>query len=333
MSKVAKIRGVFSRARVLRRFFRQVPAPHVLLSASRSSALVARWMGIPSFVIADYEYANSSFYRLTRSTILHPDVIDPKAFFASGVDSGRLIPFSGLKEDISLGSVDLKDVVPHRFPQLENDALVRVLFRPPAEMSHYYKPESRDLALHALGRPTSRNISALQVPERVAAGRLGEVLLAKRAPRPRKAGALCLPTDGSGSGRLLWRNDAQGSCIPWRPGVQHLEEPHWRSGSTSRVHWAGRSHQCPGGAYENRAAKGSSARAHEYQPASPRGACGALAATCLGSSHDRFIRKSLGLEFARKGACNHLCRALVGPLVSVVGRSFDLVGQLAHDLM
>ena len=151
VSKVAKIRGVFSRARVLRRFFRQVPAPHVLLSASRSSALVARWMGIPSFVIADYEYANSSFYRLTRSTILHPDVIDPKAFFASGVDSGRLIPFSGLKEDISLGSVDLKDVVPHRFPQLENDALVRVLFRPPAEMSHYYKPESRDLALHALG--------------------------------------------------------------------------------------------------------------------------------------------------------------------------------------
>src|SRR5438552_2807706 len=65
VSKVAKIRGVFSRARVLRRFFRQVPAPHVLLSASRSSALVARWMGIPSFVIADYEYANSSFYRLT----------------------------------------------------------------------------------------------------------------------------------------------------------------------------------------------------------------------------------------------------------------------------
>jgi uncharacterized protein len=150
LSKRAKIRGVFVRARALRRLFRQVPAPHVLLSASRSSALVARWMGIASFVIDDYEYANSSLYRLTRSTILHPDVIDPKAFFASGIDPGRLIPFSGLKEDISVGSVDLEDVVPHRFPELENDALVRVLFRPPAETSHYYNPESRDLALHAL---------------------------------------------------------------------------------------------------------------------------------------------------------------------------------------
>src|SRR5580765_8280872 len=45
VSKLAKIRGVFLRARALRRLFRQVPAPHVLLSASRSSALVARWMG------------------------------------------------------------------------------------------------------------------------------------------------------------------------------------------------------------------------------------------------------------------------------------------------
>jgi predicted glycosyltransferase len=151
VSKLAKIRGVFLRARALRRLFRQVPAPHVLLSASRSSALVARWLGIPSFVIGDYEFANSSFYRLTRSMILHPDAIDDKAYFASGVEPGRLIPFSGLKEDISLGSVDLEEVVPHRFPELENDALVRVLFRPPAEMSHYYNPESRELALHALG--------------------------------------------------------------------------------------------------------------------------------------------------------------------------------------
>jgi uncharacterized protein len=151
VSKLDKIRGVFLRARALRRLLRQVPAPHVLLSGSRSSALVARWMGIPSFVIADYEYANSSFHRMTRSTILHPDVIDSKAFFASGIGPGRLISFSGLKEDISLGSLDLKNVPPHRFSELENDALVRVLFRPPAETSHYYKPKSRDLALHALG--------------------------------------------------------------------------------------------------------------------------------------------------------------------------------------
>jgi predicted glycosyltransferase len=149
-SKIAKARGAFGRARALRHLFRSIPAPDVLLSASRSSALAARWMQIPSFVIFDYEYANSSFYRLTGSTIFYPDVIDPAPFLRSGVRPDRLIPFTGLKEDISLGDVDLDEVVSHRFPEILDDALVRVLFRPPAEESHYYNPESRDLALGAL---------------------------------------------------------------------------------------------------------------------------------------------------------------------------------------
>jgi predicted glycosyltransferase len=149
-SKVAKARGALGRARALRHLFRSIPAPDVLLSASRSSALAARLMGIPSFVIGDYEYANSSFYRLTGSTIFYPNVIDPAPFLRSGVRPDRLIPFSGLKEDISLGDVDLDEVISHRFPEIVDDALVRVLFRPPAEESHYYNPESRSLALGAL---------------------------------------------------------------------------------------------------------------------------------------------------------------------------------------
>jgi predicted glycosyltransferase len=107
-------------------------------------------MRIPSFVIVDYEYANSSFYRLTRSTIMYPHVIDPSRFLASGIRQDRLIAFRGLKEDISLAGVDVHDVVPHGFSEIQDHRLVRVLFRPPSEQSHYYRPESRDLALRAL---------------------------------------------------------------------------------------------------------------------------------------------------------------------------------------
>jgi predicted glycosyltransferase len=107
-------------------------------------------MRIPSFVIVDYEYANSSFYRLTRSTILYPDVIDPARFLASGIRQDQLIAFRGLKEDISLAGMDVDEVVPHNFSEIQDDALVRVLFRPPSEQSHYYQPESRGFALRAL---------------------------------------------------------------------------------------------------------------------------------------------------------------------------------------
>jgi predicted glycosyltransferase len=149
-SKIAKVAGVIGRARALAAHLRRDGTPDVLLSASRSSALAARWMGIPSFVIDDYEYANSSLYRLTRSTILHPHVIDPAPFLESGISRNRLIAFHGLKEDISLAGVDVDQVSPHRFSEINDHRLVRVLFRPPAERSHYYDPMSRDLALRAL---------------------------------------------------------------------------------------------------------------------------------------------------------------------------------------
>ena len=89
-SRAAKVTGVLRRARALKSLFEGGRRPDVLLCASRSSAIAARRMGIASFVIGDYEYANSSIYRLTRSTILYPDVIDPAPLLASGVRREQL---------------------------------------------------------------------------------------------------------------------------------------------------------------------------------------------------------------------------------------------------
>jgi uncharacterized protein len=149
-STIAKSFGALKRARALTSLLSDEHKPDVLLCASRSSALAARKLRVPSFVIADYEFANLSFFRLTRSNILYPDVIDPSAFLASGVRQDHLIPFRGLKEDISLAGVDVAEIVPHCFPEIQDDSLVRVLFRPPAETSHYYNPESREFALRTL---------------------------------------------------------------------------------------------------------------------------------------------------------------------------------------
>lgn len=145
-SKAAKAAGALLRARKLRSLVAH-DKPDALICASRSAALAARYMKVPSFVIGDYEYSNSSVYRLTRSTILYPDVIDPAPLLAAGIRREQLVAFRGIKEDISLGSVDIAGTAPHRFSEIEDDALVRVLFRPPSERSHYYDPESRQLAL------------------------------------------------------------------------------------------------------------------------------------------------------------------------------------------
>lgn len=149
-SKVRKVAGLASRARKLRRVVARGGAPNALLAASRPAAVAARTLGAPSFIIGDYEYANVSVYRLTGSYLLYPDVVDPEIFCRRGLRRDRLIPFHGLKEDISFAELDVDAVSAHDYPEIEDEDLVRVLFRPPAEESHYYDPRSGELAERAL---------------------------------------------------------------------------------------------------------------------------------------------------------------------------------------
>jgi predicted glycosyltransferase len=128
-SRAKKAIGSLRRARALLALFARVGRPDVLLCASRSSAVAARLLGIPSFVVADYEYANVSAYRMTGSTFLYPDAIDPRAFLERGLRDHQLVPFAGLKEDVSFDGIDIESV-PAWQPPTGNGG-VRVLYRPP----------------------------------------------------------------------------------------------------------------------------------------------------------------------------------------------------------
>jgi predicted glycosyltransferase len=146
--KLRKVGAMLARTRDLVRFFQEDGRPDVLLSASRPSAVAARWMGIPSFIIGDYEYSNLTIYRLAGSTILHPDAIGPETFRRRGMRAAQLFSFRGFKEDITFARVDIDEVEPH--PLDVPESFVRVLFRPPSETSHYYRAESTAMARAAL---------------------------------------------------------------------------------------------------------------------------------------------------------------------------------------
>jgi uncharacterized protein len=149
-SKTAKAVGLVRRTRALISLLRRTGVPAVLVCASRAAVLAARRLGVRSFVIDDYEHANTTLYRITDCTVLFPDVIDPEVFRSRGISPERLRPFHGLKEDLTFSAVDLDAVAPARLNGDPSSELVRVLFRPPAEESHYYKDESRTLALDVL---------------------------------------------------------------------------------------------------------------------------------------------------------------------------------------
>lgn len=145
-----KIRGLVRRAQALGEFLdRESRRVDGVITGSRAATLAARRRGIPSFVIIDYEHVNLLIYRLSSSYILHPDVIAPAAFRRRGIRSNHLFGFSGLKEDLTFSEVDVEAVVPFELGDADR-AAAKVLFRPPAEESHYYRSESRDLALALL---------------------------------------------------------------------------------------------------------------------------------------------------------------------------------------
>jgi uncharacterized protein len=147
--RARKVAGLAGRALDFGRFFAAGPRPDALLAASRPSAVAAWAFGTPSFIIGDYEYANVSLYRITGSTLLYPDAIDPAVFRRRGARASQLVAFRGLKEDISFAGMDVEAITPHDLGDVPEDP-VRVLFRPPSETSHYYDGASTTMALAAL---------------------------------------------------------------------------------------------------------------------------------------------------------------------------------------
>jgi predicted glycosyltransferase len=145
-SRRHKVAGLFRRARALAAFVRE-RRPDLLLSASRPASLAARYLRLPAFLIGDYEFVDMTVQRVTRSYLLFPDVIDPRAW---GIRSDRLIPFRGIKEDLSFSGIALDDYPPHEFAGVP-DEVPLLLFRPPAEESHYHREESTTFAAELLG--------------------------------------------------------------------------------------------------------------------------------------------------------------------------------------
>jgi predicted glycosyltransferase len=136
--------GLVRRSRSLVSAIRSGARPQALVSSSRSSAIAARLLGVPAFILCDYEHAELNIYRRSGSTIVHPDVIAAETFERKGFKVERRLPFAGLKEDLTFAGVDVDGVEPHQFgvdPELR-----RVLFRPPAEQTHYYSSSSGRLA-------------------------------------------------------------------------------------------------------------------------------------------------------------------------------------------
>lgn len=150
-SRRGKALGTVRRALALLSTARRGGRPDLLLSTSRSASMAAWMLRTPSFMILDYEHAETRSFRALGTTVLHPEVIPQEVFTAKGFRTNRLIAFRGIKEDISFAGRDIAATPPHDFG-VDREGHALVLLRPPSETTHYYDAASRDLVLGVIDK-------------------------------------------------------------------------------------------------------------------------------------------------------------------------------------
>lgn len=154
--KLRKVTGLLGRTQALRARLRR-ERPSAVVHAGRAAALAARVMGAASFAVCDYEFSDLTADRIAGSYVLFPAAIDADEFRRKGFRDKRLVGFAGLKEDLTFADMDMDAVPPHRFDVEPDERLVRVLVRPAAEESHYYRAESGEITLELLRHLAGRS--------------------------------------------------------------------------------------------------------------------------------------------------------------------------------
>jgi uncharacterized protein len=136
--RAAKGRAVLERARDLARFARSVRPDVALSHGSYAQIVAARAVGVPVATMMDYEHqpANHLSFRLATRVIV-PDAFPKAALRRQGAGAGRVVRYSGFKEELYLAEFEPNRAVVAELG-LDEDRVLAV-FRPPPAGALYHR--------------------------------------------------------------------------------------------------------------------------------------------------------------------------------------------------
>ncbi len=145
-NRVRKLLGLFFRAAQLMPIALREKPVIGFSHGSRSQILACNLLGIPTVLMADYEYAK--YPPLMRPTWeLAPEIIPDEALCCP---SSRIRKYPGIKEDVYVPRFKPNELL--RGELGLGDAAIIIVARPPATEAHYYVPESSILFRHFMDR-------------------------------------------------------------------------------------------------------------------------------------------------------------------------------------
>jgi uncharacterized protein len=205
-NRIAKVVGLGVRVLQMTPFvLREKPAISVS-HGSRSLSVLSSLLGIPSIVIADYEYAEHRLSNLLGSAqkkwIMTPDVIPSAIFEKSGTLKDHILHYPGIKEDVYTPFFQPDPSLKVVLGLQPSDTVVTI--RPPATEAHYHNPESEKLLLAVFellsAHPDVKAILLPRTPRQ-------EAQLRQARPDLFAAGKIVVPKHAVDGLDLIWYSD------------------------------------------------------------------------------------------------------------------------------
>ena len=163
---------------------------------SRAQTMVAKLLGIPSVVIADYEHVRH---------VTHPDwVIVPEVIPTDVARklANRVVKYPGIKEDVYVANFQPDPSILAALGLTPSEIIVTV--RPPATEAHYHNPESEKLfsaVIDWLCETGETRTILLPRNDRQNAE------ICRRWPERLQAGKLIIPSHAIDGLNLIWHSD------------------------------------------------------------------------------------------------------------------------------
>ena len=163
---------------------------------SRAQTLAAKFLGIPSVVIADYEHVK---HVTQPDWVIVPEVIPTEV---AGKLAKRVLKYPGIKEDVYVPGFQPDPSIMAELGLKDSEIIVTV--RPPATEAHYHSPDSERLfaaVMNLLGETAGVRTVILPRNDRQKAE------IVRRWPHWLQGGKMITPAQAVEGLNLVWHSD------------------------------------------------------------------------------------------------------------------------------
>lgn len=196
--KIKKIFGITVRSIKLAKWAYGRKFDLAFSHGSRAQVLAASLLGIPVWIMYDYEYVFDIPFKKLSEVLLIPEVIPDKRLEELGIPLEKVKKYPGIKEELYVYEFKRNPSIIEKLGADRNKIIAVV--RPPATMAHYYREESGMLFNKVMEYLVSKNdVNIILIPRTEEQKR--ELMRTWRNP------AVIFPKEAVDGLNLIWHSD------------------------------------------------------------------------------------------------------------------------------